>query len=194
MNEDVELELLEHITQVPATRQRDLADVIGKSLGMTNAILKRLVDKGWLMMGKVNNRNVSYVVTPEGIHVLAGRTFRYFRRTIRNVVYYKDKIQTDIEMWLADSGLEKTVHPDLRVTLVGESDLEFIVEHLSHKLGLGFRHLAKLTEPDCLPSELMFIGENTIVSEQIRACQFTRFVFLRELVAYPYLEKTVDAP
>ena len=42
-------------------RQRDLSQqVIGMSLDMTNAILKRLVLKGYLSVRKVNNRNIAY--------------------------------------------------------------------------------------------------------------------------------------
>jgi len=33
---------------------------VGLSLGMTNAILKRLAAKGWITVRKVNNRNIRY--------------------------------------------------------------------------------------------------------------------------------------
>ena len=60
--------------------QRDLARIVGLSLGMTNAILKRLVKK-------VNNRNIQYIVSPKGINEITRRSYRYFKRTIKNVVY-----------------------------------------------------------------------------------------------------------
>ncbi|MEW5818174.1 MAG: winged helix-turn-helix transcriptional regulator, partial [Spirochaetota bacterium] len=51
---DKEIEILENIysTQNPV-RQRDLATIVGISLGMTNAIVKRLVKKGFLTIKKV---------------------------------------------------------------------------------------------------------------------------------------------
>jgi len=38
---------------------------VGLSLAMTNAILRRLVKKGWLKIKKVNNRNMQYIVSPK---------------------------------------------------------------------------------------------------------------------------------
>ena len=89
-----ELEVLESIYHNGArVRQRDLARVAGLSLGMTNAILKRLAHKGWLVIRKVNNRNILYAVTPAGSDEIARRSYRYFKRTIKNVVDYKDAIE-----------------------------------------------------------------------------------------------------
>ena len=49
---------------------------------MTNSILKRLATKGFLSMRKVNARNIHYLVTPEGIDLIARRSYRYLRRTV----------------------------------------------------------------------------------------------------------------
>ena len=64
-------------------RQRDIAKIIGVSLGMTNAILKRLINKGWLQIKKINNRNVNYIVSPKGIEELTRRSFRFFKSMIK---------------------------------------------------------------------------------------------------------------
>ena len=89
---DKEIEILSHIARGEKVRQRDLSHVIGMSLGMTNAILKRLVHKGFLAIRKVNNRNIAYIVTPAGAEAIAKRSYRYFKRTIRNIVYYRCEI------------------------------------------------------------------------------------------------------
>jgi len=127
-----ELEVLESIYHNGArVRQRDLARVAGLSLGMTNAILKRLAHKGWLVIRKVNNRNILYAVTAAGSDEIARRSYRYFKRTIRNVVDYKEAI----ERLVADAkqrGFDE-------VALVGASDLDFIVEHVCAKSGVRFR-------------------------------------------------------
>ena len=60
-----ELEILENIYKnSKQVHQRDLAHIVGLSIGMTNAILKRLVKKGLLKVKKVNNRNIQYIVSP----------------------------------------------------------------------------------------------------------------------------------
>ena len=118
--DDRELEILEHIYENPEhVHQRDLAHIVGLSLGMTNAILKRLAHKGLLKIRKVNNRNIKYIVSPIGAEAIARRSYRYFKRTIKNVVHYRRAIEDLVRRIKAD-GYD-------RLILVGVSDLDFIV-------------------------------------------------------------------
>jgi DNA-binding MarR family transcriptional regulator len=130
-SEEKELEILESIYNAPSSiRQRDLAEIVGLSLGMTNAILKRLVTKGWLKIRKVNNRNIRYAVSSAGVEAISRRSYRYFKRTIRNVVFYKESIDE-----LVRSGKEQGFEG---IFLKGHSDLDFIVEHSCRKHGLDY--------------------------------------------------------
>jgi DNA-binding MarR family transcriptional regulator len=130
LSDDTEIDLLETIAQGPNdVRQRDLARSIGLSLGMANAILKRLVQKGLLKIQKVNNRNIRYIVSPQGMERIAHRSYRYFRQTVKNVVYYKEAIEGLLREIQAQGFRE--------VSLVGASDLDFIVEHLCGKYHLS---------------------------------------------------------
>jgi hypothetical protein len=97
---------------------------------MTNAILKRLAQKGWIIMRRLNSRNVQYAVTPDGVNEIARRSYRYFKRTIRNVVFYRDLIDETVSRAKL-RGLEA-------VLLIGMSDLDFIVEHACDRHGLSF--------------------------------------------------------
>ncbi len=54
-------------------KQRELARAVGMSLGMTNALLKRLAAKGFITMKKANSRKIQYVITPEGMQEAARR-------------------------------------------------------------------------------------------------------------------------
>jgi DNA-binding MarR family transcriptional regulator len=130
ISSEKELELLEAIYTREEVHQRDLANVLGISLGMTNSILKRLVKKGLLTIQKVNNRNIMYAVSPDGIDAIARRSYRYFKRTIKNVVYYRQKIEDIIGTARAAGHRE--------VVLIGASDLDFIVEHACYKHSLHF--------------------------------------------------------
>ena len=128
---DREFEVLESIyNNGTHVRQRDLASILGLSLGMTNAIIKRLAQKGWLTIRKVNNRNIRYAVSSAGAEEIAKRSYRYLRRTIKNVVDYKETIERLVAL-VAEKGFEKIV-------LVGTSDIDFVVEHLCGKQGLGY--------------------------------------------------------
>ena len=119
---DRELEVLESIySNQNAIKQRDLARIIGLSLGMTNSIVKRLAQKGWLKIRKVNNRNIHYIVSPEGIDAITRKSYRYFKRTIKNVVLYKEAMDRLVSRVVSEqyAGL----------VLVGDSDLDFLIEH-----------------------------------------------------------------
>ena len=128
---DKEAIILEHIYYNDSLKQRELADKAGISLGMTNAILKRLIEKGWLMTKRLNRRNISYVVSPAGMEEIFKRGYRYFKRTIDDVILYKAQIE-ELVSEAAKSGYKA-------VALVGKSDLDFIVEYACGKAGLGFK-------------------------------------------------------
>lgn len=124
-----EIEILTNINNNSTTlSQRELAQNSGMSLGMTNAVLKRLVQKGWLMMRKVNNRNIRYVVTPDGMEEITRRSYRYFKRTLKNVAEYKDQIE-QLLMQIRTDGYDSLV-------LIGSSDIDFIVDYLCTDLDL----------------------------------------------------------
>jgi predicted transcriptional regulator len=138
---DTEYIILENIydssRQKHNLRQRDLAQIAGTSLGMTNSILKRLAGKGWISIKKLNSRNIQYAVTLEGINEILHRSYGYFKRTIKNVVFYKDTI---------DEIIQKAKRNNISaVLLIGVSDLDFIVEHSCHRYGLSF---LKSADPD----------------------------------------------
>ncbi len=156
LSSDRELDALERIQQSQnPVRQRDLARIIGLSLGMTNAILKRLAQKGLLQVQKVNNRNIQYVVSHKGMEEIAHRSYRYLKRTIKNVVYYKEAIDRLLQ--------QAAVQGYQRLVLEGSSDLDFIVEHLCHKHHLTFEQ--SRTPPDGAASDA---GAFVLYSENSR--------------------------
>jgi len=121
-----ELSILEKIHKSKdSIKQRDLAKIAGLSLGMTNTILKRLVEKGLITIKKVNNRNIVYAVSPRGIEEISARSYKFFKRTIKNIVVYKEAIDGIIKD-TKKKGFTK-------IYLAGKSDIEFIVEHMCSK-------------------------------------------------------------
>ena len=151
-HDDKELEILRNIFRREKIRQRDLAQVAGMSLGMTNAILKRLVTKGLLTIRKINNRRILYAVSPAGMEEIARRSFAYFKRTLRNIVYYKNSIDKLVRE------LKKAGYSG--VCLVGSSDLDFIVEHICSKHGLVYRQQAD--DEEAGEGSFILYGENAL--------------------------------
>ncbi|MDR0709483.1 MAG: winged helix-turn-helix transcriptional regulator [Spirochaetaceae bacterium] len=131
---DTEYLILEKVYDSSESRsslsQRDLAQMAGTSLGMTNVILKRLARKGWIIVKKINSRNIQYAVTLDGMNEIIRRSYAYFKRTIKNVFFYKEKIDQAI-----GEAKRKGI---VSALLVGPSDLDFIVEHSCRRHGLKF--------------------------------------------------------
>jgi DNA-binding MarR family transcriptional regulator len=133
-------------------RQRDLARVAGTSLGMTNVILKRLARKGWITIRKLNSRNIQYAVTLEGMNEIIRRSYAYFKRTIKNVFFYKERIDQAIG--------EAKRRGIASALLVGQSDLDFILEHSCQRQGLKFLQVSdKDKAPPVNDASLMVYAE-----------------------------------
>lgn len=132
--DDAELVILENIyssqKRTRSVTQRDLAEAAGLSLGMTNALLKRFSDKGWLLLKRLNARNIQYVLTPEGVNEIAHRTYRYFKRTAKTAGLYRDMIESFV---IARKRAGVT-----RLVLAGVSDLDFLIEYACERHGLLF--------------------------------------------------------
>lgn len=125
--EDQEWAVLQTLKdQASLGNQRDIAQSAGLSLGLTNAVLKKLIKKGFLIAKRINGRNLSYVMTPTGLEAVARRSYRFVRRTLKNVSHYREALQ------LLVSQTPGEVH------LVGNSDLDFLVEYSCLKAGKAF--------------------------------------------------------
>ncbi len=140
MYSDKEYLILQHINDhSPTTRQRDLAAAADLSLGMTNAVLKKLVTKGLLVMKRVNSRNIHYALTPEGLAEIAQRSRALLKRTLSSVAVYRNAA----ELYVAS--LKKV--GITAIHLQGPSDLDFILEWACMKQGLLFRTAAVEDKP-----------------------------------------------
>jgi len=63
--------VLKHLEDNPRMTQRQLAEVLGVSLGKTNYMIQSLLDVGWLKLGKFKRSNnkmgYAYLLTPKGL-------------------------------------------------------------------------------------------------------------------------------
>ncbi len=154
MEQDSEFLLLSSIKDLTARQrdisQRDLARAINLSLGMTNVLLKRLSQKGFILIQKISSRNVTYALTPEGMNEVAGRTYRYLKRTMKTVVTYKEAVVT-IAREARSRGFDS-------LALLGRSDIDFIIEYAAQAAGLEYLQLEKAAE---IPgNSFVFVSEN----------------------------------
>jgi DNA-binding MarR family transcriptional regulator len=137
---DTELSILESIAAANSSSesltQRDLARSTGLSLGMTNALLKRLAERGWIKLTRISTRTIRYALNPEGMAEIARRSAAYFRRSARNADIYRERLESFVlDQLRAGIGT---------IVLVGSSDLDFLLEYICERHGIIFLKSADL--------------------------------------------------
>ncbi len=167
---DKEVIILEHIYNNDSLKQRELADKAGISLGMVNAILKRLMEKGWLVTKRINSRNISYVVSPAGMEEIFKKSYLAFKKTIDDIQLYK-------------AGIEKLVSEAITagyktVALVGKSDLGFIVEYACGKNNVAFKNVE--TDINLPKGDFAVYSEQYKISDKTTENQWLRAIVLKE--------------
>ena len=75
---------LKQLEDNPHMTQRQLAEVLGVSLGKTNYLIRSLLDVGWLKLGNFKRSNnkmgYAYILTPRGLADKAEVTQRFLER------------------------------------------------------------------------------------------------------------------
>ena len=136
-----ELRIIEEISRDKNLTQRKISHKLGLSLGMTNIILKRLVNKGYIKVKGLNRRKVQYILSPKGFAEKTKKSYRYFLKTIHSLQEMKKKIQHLILMEYKEG---KT-----RFVILGDGELADIVE-LSlkglNKSELEYRRVSRLED------------------------------------------------
>ena len=76
--------------------QRKIAEEVGLSLGMVNLLIKKLVQKGYVKIKRVNKRRFFYYLTPAAIEEKTKKTYRFIKRTVKTLGMMKAKIREEI--------------------------------------------------------------------------------------------------
>lgn len=116
--------------------QREIAQKLGISVGLTNIIIKRLVRKGCIKIDQLNRRKLQYLLTPKGFKEKAKRSYHYTLKTIASIREMKMKIQRIV--------LEKSKGGNYRFAVFGEGELADLVEialRELHSKGIAYRRV-----------------------------------------------------
>ncbi len=76
-----DLEILEHIETDPDTTQAELASQLEVAVGTINWHLKRLIEKGYVKVSRLERKKLKYIITPEGIALRARLTVDYIQNS-----------------------------------------------------------------------------------------------------------------
>ncbi|MCM8811710.1 MAG: winged helix-turn-helix domain-containing protein [Candidatus Omnitrophica bacterium] len=72
-----ELKVLEEISSNTASTQRHLAQKLGVALGLTNLMIRRCIQKGYLKAVNVRKNRIQYLLTPKGVAEKTRLTIEY---------------------------------------------------------------------------------------------------------------------
>jgi DNA-binding MarR family transcriptional regulator len=95
-----DLTILEQIEQNPDATQATLASQMNVAVGTINWHLKRLIEKGYVKVHRLERKKLRYIITPEGIALRARLTVDYiqtsldiYRTVRRRVLAALDKVK-----------------------------------------------------------------------------------------------------
>jgi len=132
------LALLEEIEKNPHTSQRRLAGELDVAVGLVNALIKRIVAKGYVKIKRLNSRNIRYILTPQGMVEQSRLTFRFLRLSINHVWFYKKAVYDALLPYI---DLEHN-----KVALYGSGEEAELAYLAIHELGM---ELESIVDPEC---------------------------------------------
>lgn len=151
MNTDVATlqNIADTLKEDPMASQRVLAENAGMSIGLMNAVIKRFVERGWIMLTNVNLRKLSYAITPAGIAELTARSQSFARRTFALANKYNETI----------CNLVAAAKKEGKGTLVlyGQSYIKFLLEYACGTQ--NFKFMEKSVSDKIEEGALCIIGE-----------------------------------
>jgi EPS-associated MarR family transcriptional regulator len=99
IQEDTHFRVLKLLEDNPHLSQRELADLLGVSLGKSNYLLSALVEKGLIKIGNLRRgsdklNKIAYILTPEGIASRLAMTRSYLDRKRQEYEALKAEIES----------------------------------------------------------------------------------------------------
>jgi EPS-associated MarR family transcriptional regulator len=97
LQEDTHFRIMRILQDTPDLTQRELAEMLGMSVGGLNYCLNALIDKGFVKMGNFqrskNKFKYVYLLTPKGIAEKVALTNRFLKRKIEEYEALKVEIE-----------------------------------------------------------------------------------------------------
>ena len=98
MKDQDSLDILRRIQKKPVASQRELAEMLGFSLGKLNYCLKALQKKGLVKIQNFQKQKdkityINYVLTPKGVSVRIKLTLNFMKRKMREYDQLKKELE-----------------------------------------------------------------------------------------------------
>ncbi|MCK5535109.1 winged helix-turn-helix transcriptional regulator [bacterium] len=122
-----ELKIINEIDKDLNVTQREISKNSGMSLGITNIILKKLINKGYVKVKQLNKKKVQYFLTPKGFTEKAKKSYYYTLKTMEILKTMKLKIQAVV--------LKEYKKGHIKFIIYGKGELAWLVEIAIRDLG-----------------------------------------------------------
>ena len=176
------LTLFNTVENSPEINQRQLAQELDVSLGLTNTYFQRVLKKGWIRAKQVKARRWLYFLTPQGALEKSRLSLSYMHRTLESFRELKSKGDAHLRI-LSKKGV-RGIH------LCGDNDLTEVLSYCFS--GFEIELLSIIPEKnlleDCLQNEKIALPELKS-SELILLASLECRIPLTELMAQQGLQK-----
>jgi len=134
------LTLFNKVENSPEINQRQLAQELDVSLGLTNTYFQRVLKKGWIRAKQVKPRRWLYFLTPQGVLEKSRLSLSYLHRTLESIRELKGKGDAHLRI-LSKKGV-RGIH------LCGDKDLTEVLSFCFS--GFEIKLLSVISEKDLL--------------------------------------------
>ena len=144
------LTLFNTVENSPEINQRQLAQELDVSLGLTNTYFQRVLKKGWVRAKQVKSRRWLYFLTPQGALEKSRLSLSYMHRTLESFRELKSKGDEHLRI-LSNNGVSG-------IHLCGENDLTEILSYCFS--GFEIELLSVIQEKDLLENSEQSVNPN----------------------------------
>ena len=134
------LTLFNTVENSPEINQRQLAQKLDVSLGLTNTYFQRVLKKGWIRAKQVKSRRWLYFLTPQGALEKSRLSLSYMHRTLESFRELKSKGDEHLRI-LSNKGVSG-------IHLCGDNDLAEVLSYCFS--GFEIELLSVILEKDLL--------------------------------------------
>ena len=134
------LTLFNTVENSPEINQRQLAQELDVSLGLTNTYFQRVLKKGWVRAKQVKPRRWLYFITPQGVLEKSRLSLSYMHRTLQSFRELKSKGDEHLKI-LSEKGVQG-------IHLCGDNDLTEVLSYCFS--GFEIELLSIIPEKDLL--------------------------------------------
>lgn len=123
---DKEFAIINEISNNNLPDQRTLATKTGISLGLTNLIIRKLINKGYVKAKQLNHKKIQYLLTPKGFTEKIEKSYRFTLKTIEIIKVIRSKIQELILNEIENGATEFTICGNTEIANIMELILKDI--------------------------------------------------------------------